>query len=96
MSDRDLYQKKMQAKLDEWKAILDVLKARASGLSADAQLEMREQVKSLENKIQEGKTKLAELREAGEDSWESVKQGVESAWDALKSAVGDAAAKFKG
>ncbi len=96
MSDRELYQKKMQAKLDEWKAMVDVLKARASGLSADAQLETKGQIKALENKIQEGKTKLSELAVAGEDSWVSVRQGVESAWDALKSAVGDAAARFKG
>ncbi len=73
MSNRELYLKKMQAQLDEWKAMVAVLKARASGFSADAQLEMKAQINALENKIREGKTKLSELAEAGEDSWGSVK-----------------------
>lgn len=96
MSDKELYQQKMQAQLDEWKAEVDKLKAKASGASADAQLEMNKQIKALESKIEEGKAKLSELAKAGEDAWESIKDGVESAWGSLKSAVSDAASKFKG
>lgn len=95
MSDKELYQQKKQAQLDEWRAEVDKLKAKASGASADAQLEMNKQIKTLESKIEEGKTKLSQLAEAGEDAWEAIKDGVESAWDSLKSAVSDAAAKFK-
>ena len=65
MSDKELYQQKMQAKLDEWKAEVDKLKAKASGASADAQLEMNKQIKALESKIEEGKAKLSELAIAG-------------------------------
>jgi len=93
--DKDLYQRKMQAQLDEWKADVDKLKARASGASADTQLKMNEQIKVLDSKIAEGKAKLSELSRAGEDAWESVREGVESAWDSLKSAISDAATKFK-
>lgn len=95
MTDKELYQQKKQAQLDEWRAEVDKLKARASGASADAQLKMNKQIKALESKIEEGKTKLSRLAEASEDAWESIKDGVESAWDSLKSAVSDAAAKFK-
>ena len=95
MIDKDLYQRKMQAQLDEWKADVDKLKARASGASADTQLKMNEQIKVLDSKIAEGKAKLSELSRAGEDAWESVREGVESAWDSLKSAISDAATKFK-
>lgn len=96
MSDRELYQQKLQAQLDEWKAELDKLKAKVAGASADAQLKMNQQVALLESKIDEGKTKLSELAEASSDAWASVKNGVESAWESMRSAFSDAASKFKG
>ena len=95
MMDKELYQRKMQAQLDEWKADVDKLRARASRASADTQLKMNEQIRALDSKIAEGKVKLSELSGVGEDAWESIREGVESAWDSLKSAVSDAAVKFK-
>lgn len=95
MNEKELYQQKKQAQLDEWQAEVDKLKAKASGASADAQLELNKEIEALEGKIEEGKTKLAEIADASEDAWESVKDGVESAWDSMKSAFSDAAAKFK-
>ena len=96
MDDRELYNKKMQARLDEWRAEIIRLKARGSGASADVQLDINRQVRLLEHNVEEGKAKLSELASAGEDAWESIKEGVESAWDSLKSGVADAAAKLKG
>lgn len=95
MNEKALYQQKKQAQLDEWEAEIDKLKAQASGASADAQIELNKQIKVLEGKVEEGKTKLAEIAEASEDAWESIKEGVESAWYSIKSAFSDAAAKFK-
>lgn len=95
MNDKELYQQKKQAQLDEWKMEVDKLKARASGASADAQLELNKQIEALGGKIKEGKAKLAEVADASEDAWESIKDGVESAWDSIRSAFSDAAAKFK-
>lgn len=95
MNEKKLFQQKKQAQLDEWKAEVNKFKAKASGASADAQLELNKQIEALEGKIEEGKTKLAEIRVASEDSWESIKEGVESAWDSMRSAFSGAAAKFK-
>ena len=95
MNEKELYQQKKQAQLDEWKAEADKLKAKASGASADAQLEFNKQIEALEGKIEEGKTRLSEFADASEDAWESIKEGVESAWDSMKSALSDAAAKLK-
>ena len=81
--------------MDEWKAEVDKLKAKASGASTDAQMELNKQIEALEGKIEEGKTKLAEIADASEDSWESIKDGVESAWDSMKSAFSEAVDKFK-
>ena len=95
MNEKELYQQKKQAQLDEWKAEIDKLKAKASGASADAQIKLNKQIEALEGKIEEGKAKLAEIAEAGEDAWESIKDGVESAWDSMRSAFSEAVEKFK-
>ncbi len=95
MSDRELYQQKRKAQLDEWRAEVAKLRAKASGARADAQLEMNEKIKVFESRIEEGKAKLSQLADSSDDAWDSLKDGVESAWDTLKSAAADAAGKFK-
>lgn len=95
MSEKEQYQQKLQAQLDEWKAEIDKLKAKASDASADAKLEMDKQIETLEEKVKEGKAKLSELSEASDDSWEKLKGNISSTWDSIKSAFSDAASKFK-
>ena len=95
MNDKELYKQKKQAQLDEWKAELEKLRAKASEASADRKLELNERIEHLDGKIDEGKSKLSEIEDASEDAWESVKEGVDSAWDSLKDAFSDAASKFK-
>ena len=96
MSKKELYKQKMQARLDEWEAEVDRFKAKVSGASANVQLELNKEINSLEGKIAQGKTKLTQIADASEDSWELIKEGADSAWDSLKTAVSDAKAKFKG
>ncbi len=95
MGEKELYQQKMKAELDLWKAEIDKLKAKAAGANADAQLKLNKQIKSLQSEIKEGKVKLSALAEATDDAWHSMKEGVESAWSSLTTAVGDAVEKFK-
>lgn len=95
MNERELYRRKQQAQLEEWKADLDKLKAKAAQEEAEAQLSLSEQVKTLEIRIEEQQANLTKLAEASDDAWESVKEGMETGWDALKSAFSDAAAKLK-
>ncbi|MFA7083700.1 MAG: hypothetical protein WC141_04095 [Arcobacteraceae bacterium] len=40
MQDKELYEQKKQAQLDEWKADIDKLKAKASMMNADAQIKI--------------------------------------------------------
>lgn len=95
MEDRELYKKKKQAQLDEWKAELDKLKAKASAASADAQLKLNKQIHTLDNKIEEGKVKLSEIHNASDEAWHSIKDGMEAAWGSIRTAFHDAASKFK-
>ena len=43
-NDKELYQQKKQAQLDEWTAEVKELKAKASGASVDAQLELNKKI----------------------------------------------------
>ncbi len=95
MNEKELYQQKHKAKLDEWQAEVEKFKAKVSGASADAQLQMKSQIESLQGKIEEGKAKLAELTDASEDAWESIRNGMDSAWESMKSAFSEASARFK-
>jgi len=87
MSEKSLYEQKIQAEFDTCKANIDKFKAEASGASADAQLEMNKQIKQLEDKMSEGQMKLAELKAATEEKFNDMKKGVESIWQSTKSTM---------
>lgn len=95
MNEKELYQQKKQAQLDEWKAEIAKLRAQASGASADAELELNRQIGSLEDRIEEGKSKLDDVADTSENAWEATKDGVESAWNSMESAFNDVVARFK-
>ena len=95
MDDRKMFLREKQSQLDEWKAEVDKLKAKASRASADTQKELNRQIETLECKIDDGKARLAEIEPASEGAWESIKVGVESTWDSIKSAFSDTRDKFR-
>lgn len=94
MNEKALYQQKQKAQLDEWKAEIDKLRAKASKASAETQLELNKQIKMLDGKLDEGKAKLAELADASGEAWDALKDGVDNAWKSLKSGVRDASARL--
>jgi hypothetical protein len=91
MNEKELYQQKMQAQLDEWNADVAKLKARASGASADAQLKINDQVEALQPHMEQAKAQLAVLADAADDGWDTGKDNLDSAWKSLKTAVSDLA-----
>ena len=95
MNEKELYRQKYQAQLDEWKADVDKLRARAAGARADAQIEMNKHVRELDTRMHEAGAKLSELAAASEEAWGSARKNVESTWEALKAGVGATASKFR-
>jgi chromosome segregation ATPase len=95
MSEKEQYYKKMQAQLDEWKADLDKLKAKARKAEAITRIEAEKNIKEIEIKIEAGQSKLNELKGASDEAWEALKSGFESAWSSIKSGIKDAASKYK-
>jgi len=95
MNMKDAYQDKMDARLREWQANIDALKARADQAGAEQRIKYYEEIESLRTKQQHVHERLEELRTAGTDAWEEIKAGVEVAWTDLQDAVQRARDKFR-
>jgi len=92
---RKAYEEKLDAQLKEYSAQIALLKAKADNAKADAKIEYYKNIEALEHKEGKAKTKLQELKAAGDEAWEAVKTSAEKAWAEVKTAYHDTAAKFK-
>jgi len=95
MDMREAYQRKIEAQLEEWKAEIKRMKAKADKADADVQVEYYKQIEDLQSKQKVAQKKLKVLKEAGEGAWEDLKSGVELAWESLGEAVKSANSRFK-
>lgn len=95
MITKDEFVRKMHARLDQWNADIDALKAKADRAEAGARAEYHKQLDALRSKRDDARSKLHELESAGENAWEDLKAGVELAWDSVSEAVRSAASRFK-
>ncbi|MFZ0133541.1 MAG: hypothetical protein WAK95_13460 [Desulfobacterales bacterium] len=91
MAKRDEFVTKMKARLDDWNQEFDSLEKKVRKLKADMTAKYESQVEELRHKRREGDQKLAQIRTAGEGTWEHLKSESETAWVAMK----DALAAFK-
>ena len=83
MSIRDVYEKKMQAQLDEWKTRLEVFKEKADQEETNLQLEYYTLIDEIKLELETAHKKLQLLKQAGDETWEEFKAEVETTWDAL-------------
>ncbi len=95
MSKKQAYEEKFKAQLDELNAKIDVLKAQAKQAGASARADYYETIEDLLKKRSAAQSRLASLREAGDDAWEDMKQGVEESWVTFAAAVKSAVARFQ-
>ncbi|HEN21313.1 MAG TPA: coiled coil domain-containing protein [Desulfobacteraceae bacterium] len=92
---RKAYEEKLDAQLKEWNAQIALLKAKAENAKADAKIDYYKAIDALQRRQDEAKTKLKELKTAGDESWEAVKEGAEKTWAEVKTAYHEVASKFK-
>lgn len=92
---RKAYEEKLDAQLEEWNAQIALLKARADKAKAEVKIEYYKTIEALQRRQDEARTKLDELKTAGDEAWEDLKTGAEKAWDEVKTAFHSAASKFK-
>lgn len=94
MDDKSAYTEKLQARLDQWRAEIDKLQAKAKEASADTKLKYQKEVDNLRAKQKDAEKELKQLGEAQGKAWEDIKSGIESAWNDLGKAVCSAADRF--
>jgi len=92
---RQAYEEKLDAQLEEWSAQIALLKARAEKAKAGAKIEYHNTIEVLQQRQEEARTKLHELKTAGDEAWEDLKTGAEKVWAEIKTAFHSAASKFK-
>ena len=92
---RKAYEEKFDAQLKEWSAEIALLKAKADKARAEAKIEYYKTIETLQGKQNVARTKLQELRAAGDDAWEDLKTGAENVWTEVKTAFQGAATRFK-
>jgi hypothetical protein len=92
---RKAFEEKLDAQLEEWNAQIALLKAKADKAKAEAKIECYKTIEALQHKHDETRTKLHELKTAGDEAWEDLKTGAEKAWAEVKTAFHLAASKFK-
>ena len=72
MSNKDAYIEKAQAKIEEYSAKLDQLKAQAKSKQADGKIETQKQADQMEADLQVARQKLSELSNTTEENSEDI------------------------
>jgi uncharacterized coiled-coil DUF342 family protein len=83
MSIREIYEKNMQVRLDEWKARLEAFKEKADQEETNLQLEYYTLIDEIKLELDAAHKKLEQLKQAGDETWEEFKSEVETTWDTL-------------
>jgi hypothetical protein len=92
---RKAYEEKLDAQLDEWKAQIALLKAKADKAKAEAKIEFYKTIEALQRKQDEARAKLHELKTASDEEWEEHKTNTEKALEAFQTAFHGGAEMFK-
>lgn len=94
MNDKDIYLEKIQAEINEWKAQIELFKAKAVNATTDAKITMHKDIEAIEEKVEEGKAKLLELSKSTESTFASMKKIFETKWEIVKTAIADTSKKL--
>ena len=77
---RKIYESRLDAQLAQWGAEIDVLKAKAKRAEVGAKVQYDETIDRLQRTHDDASGHLGRMKEAGDETWESVKTGTEKAW----------------
>jgi pyruvate formate-lyase activating enzyme-like uncharacterized protein len=83
MSIREVYEKNMQARLDEWKSRLEVFRKKADQEETNLQLEYYTLIDEAKLALEDAHKKLQILKQAGDEEWEELKAEIKTTWDLL-------------
>ena len=92
---RDLYRQKYEAQLREWEAKVEEMRARSDKLDAQSRLDMKTYFDAADARCQTARSKLRDMADAAEDTWEELKGNAENTWNEFKAAVEGAYDAFR-
>jgi len=92
---KDEYQKKIEAKLNDLNRELKEWKDKAKKLEKKARTEMDDQLNKLSKQEEEVSKKFKDLKSKSGKAWEDLKSGVDSAMEELGKAFDDIRSRFK-
>ena len=79
MSERDQYIEKTKARIYQWNAEIDKIKAQLDEAEADAKIKYQKQLDEMRTQRNEAEAKLKEMRAASNDAWDDMKSGFDKA-----------------
>ena len=82
--DRKHYESKLDAQMAQWKADIDVMRAKAKRMHVDALVEHDKGLDALQVKHDEVGIHLTQLKASTDEAWGGVKEGTEKVWTDLK------------
>lgn len=85
LKNRRVYETDLDAQWAQWKADIDVLKAKARRTEVDAMVEYDKAVDALQRKHKEAGNRLHHLKAASDEAWEGLKASTEKTWSEVKS-----------
>ena len=94
MEEKQAYQQKLNAKLDEWKAEINKLQAKAQTAEADAKLQYEEYIEDLKKRRSALEDELKKMQDAQAEAWNDVKAGADKAWNSMTEAMENAWRRF--
>lgn len=95
MTNTSPYIEKARARIAQWDAEIDKVKARADEAEADAKIDYRRQLEEMRAQRDKAETRLEELRQASDAAFEDMKSGFEKAWDDISSAFDSARNRYQ-
>ena len=87
MATRDEYIKRMKGQLDEWNAEIDEIEARFDAASDATKAKLEPHLAKVREARDATISKLAEIKDAGEASWDKVEGEAEHLWKTFKQSV---------
>ena len=84
---KEIYEKKMQPRLDELKEEIDELRQKAGEAEANLELEYYTLLDEAQVEFETASQKFQLLIQANEDDWEDFKSEFETTWESLRELV---------
>lgn len=91
---KEVYKRKMEAQIDEWKAETEKLNAKARKIKADGEMKLYGEIDKLEAKRIDLEARLKKFDDSGKNAWKEIQEGIERAGKELRESIDKAMEKF--